>query len=194
MFFSALQWLEELLVTIHQWKELLWGFQMWKRSRSHCSSSTMLCRSEVFSQQHVKFYREYLLYCMLWMLHAAKLIICALFYFLNTHPRICLLIFTGRERKGGGWERERLHVGEKHQSFASHLCLDLGSNLQPRYVPWLGTEPITFGVQDNTPTNWATWPGLFVLPWYSYPARFPKSKWYPSLICVPIFLNCLMGL
>ena len=64
------------------------------------------------------------------------------------HPRTCLLIFRERGREG---ERE----GEKHclpligpptrdQTPNLCMCSDLESNLQP------------FGLQDDTPTNWAT--------------------------------------
>ena len=55
----------------------------------------------------------------------------------------------GRKRK---WH---IHVREKHHSVASHMCPDRGSNLQPRYVPWLGIEPPAFWWVGNAPTNWA---------------------------------------
>ena len=44
-------------------------------------------------------------------------------------------------------EREREREREKHRLVASHLHRDWGSNRQ------------RFGVQDNSPTNPATWPG-----------------------------------
>ena len=49
------------------------------------------------------------------------------------HLRTCLLIL---EKEGRGRERE----GEKHQSERSNW----GPNPQPRHVPWLGMELVTF--------------------------------------------------
>ena len=88
------------------------------------------------------------------------------------HLRKCLLIFleeeegTGRgerrEQQKGVGERER-HQYEKHQSVASHMCPDWGSNPKPRYVPWLEIQPSAFWCigwsSDQVPTNWATQPG-----------------------------------
>ena len=70
-----------------------------------------------------------------------------------------------RERQTSMRERERernISVREKHPSAASHTCLDWGVNSQPRYVPWPGIKPKPYGVQGDTPTNWATWPGLYI--------------------------------
>lgn len=65
----------------------------------------------------------------------AHLELCLLFVCLFFNPRLraCLLMFfrEGRER-----ERER--------SVASCTRPDQGSNLKPRYMPWLGTEHTTF--------------------------------------------------
>ena len=56
----------------------------------------------------------------------------------------------GRERK-----RERnINVREKHWLVASLRHPNPGLNLQPKYAPWLGTEPLTFCVWDNALTNW----------------------------------------
>ena len=61
--------------------------------------------------------------------------------------------------------RER---GRERETSTSNMCPDGGSNLPPRYVPWPGIEHATFGVQDNTPTNWPTLPGqdkVFIYIW-----------------------------
>ena len=55
------------------------------------------------------------------------------------HLRIYLLILE----TGGGGERER-HQREKHQSAASHVYPNWGSDPQPSYVHWLGIEPANF--------------------------------------------------
>ena len=56
--------------------------------------------------------------------------------------------------EGGEWrekERERnINVREKHQSVASCMCLHQRPNLQPRHMPWLGIELVTFTLQDDT--------------------------------------------
>ena len=73
-----------------------------------------------------------------------------------------------RKRKG---ERET-SMGERNQMVASHTLsnqrfypsrpgvtcawLDRESNLPPTQVPWLGIEPVTFWLQSDSPTNWAT--------------------------------------
>ena len=44
------------------------------------------------------------------------------------------------------------------------------------YVPWLGIEPVTLACQDNTLTNWATWPGLLSLPLSPTPLKLSISK------------------
>ena len=59
-------------------------------------------------------------------------------------------IYWKRGREG---ERE----GEKNQCvIASHTCLNWRPNLQPRHVPWLGIELVTFCFAGQCPTNWAT--------------------------------------
>ena len=56
-----------------------------------------------------------------------------------------------------GRKRERnIDVREKHQSVASYKCPHWGSNLQPRHVPWPGTEPATSYIAGQCPINWAT--------------------------------------
>ena len=59
-----------------------------------------------------------------------------LHFILNPYLRICLLILD-REDGGGEGERERERDREilKHQSVASCMSPDWGSNPQPRYVP-----------------------------------------------------------
>ena len=64
--------------------------------------------------------------------------------------------FFYRERKGETERERNIDVREKHQLVASRTCTNQGLNLQPKYVPWLGTEPQPFGVWGNTPTSWAT--------------------------------------
>ena len=50
-----------------------------------------------------------------------------------------------REWKGGERERERnIRVRHKYQLVASYTRPNGGSNLKPRYVPWLGLEPASF--------------------------------------------------
>ena len=54
-------------------------------------------------------------------------------------------MFIDLRERGRGVGRERnISVREKHPSGASHTCHAQGLNLQPRYVPWRGTEPTTF--------------------------------------------------
>ena len=61
------------------------------------------------------------------------------------------IAFREREREEG---RERnIDVREKHQLVASHIYNDQGLNLQPRYVPQLGTEPATSWLWEEAPTN-----------------------------------------
>ena len=71
------------------------------------------------------------------------------FPFFYSHQRTCLLILE----QGEGKKRER---GKKHQSVSSRMCPDLGPNLSPRHVPWQEPNLWPFGLQDNTPANWAT--------------------------------------
>ena len=86
------------------------------------------------------------------------------------------------EREEGREEREReeretnIDVKEKHWSFASCTCSDQGSHLQPRHVPWLGIEEQPFGVWDDAPTNWATWPGLN-LPYLQSGVKIIPNLW-----------------
>ena len=60
--------------------------------------------------------------------------------FKNPHPRILGFIDLG-------WgEARNIDMREKHQGVVSHMCPNRGLNPQP------------FGVWDNAPTDWATWP------------------------------------
>ena len=68
-------------------------------------------------------------------------------------------------------ERE-IDMREKHQLVVSYTHPNQGSNLQPRCVPWPGTEPATLGVRDDAPTAGATRPGQEAL----FRERGPKSK------------------
>ena len=61
-------------------------------------------------------------------------------FFINPHPRTCLLIFGERVREGEGekpmWDRNWLA--------ASCTCPNQGMNPQPRHVPPLGIKPTIF--------------------------------------------------
>ena len=59
--------------------------------------------------------------------------------FFNPHPRTFSLSSFWREREGK-------RKGERETLMACLLYAHGlgGSNLQPRYVPWLGIEPTTF--------------------------------------------------
>ena len=46
--------------------------------------------------------------------------------------------------------------GEKHQPVASPMRPNQEPNVQPRHVPWPGTEPVNFCSAGQQPTNWAT--------------------------------------
>ena len=50
----------------------------------------------------------------------------------------------GKEREREGQREGNISAREKHQLVASLACPDLGANPQPKCVPWLGIEPITF--------------------------------------------------
>ena len=78
------------------------------------------------------------------------------FVFFNPHPRTFFSLLLERERKG---ERET-SMREKYKLVVFHMYPDQGSNLQPMYVPWAGTEPTNFQLRDDAPTNWAQRPGL----------------------------------
>ena len=62
-------------------------------------------------------------------------------------------------------EREgNIEVRKKHWLVASHMCLDRdhshldqGPNPPLGHVPLPGIKPTTFQLQDDAPTNWATW-------------------------------------
>ena len=69
---------------------------------------------------------------------------------------------TERERQERQTEKE-ISVREKYWLVASHTCPDQGLKPQPKCVPWLGIEPTTFWCGDDAPTNWATWPGWWIL-------------------------------
>ena len=98
----------------------------------------------------------------------------------NPHPRICLLILEKGEGRGREREREMLTWERNNDQLppictltrdlthSPATCSDWGSNLQP------------FGVQDDTPTNRATQPGLFTFFWCD---RWKTLK-----------LNCTCGL
>ena len=87
---------------------------------------------------------------------------CLKHIFKNLHLRICSLL---RERKRER-ERERdiavrnTDVRGKHWLGSSSMWPDWGLNLQPRFVPWLRIEPVSFYCMGGCFTNWASWPGL----------------------------------
>ena len=83
--------------------------------------------------------------------------------FFNPHPRICLLILERqgeRETEGDGGGGEK-HEWEGETSIGCFPCVpQQGMELVPCMCPDRGSNPQPFGVRDNGPTNWATWPGL----------------------------------
>lgn len=54
---------------------------------------------------------------------------------------------------------ERRREREKHLSAASHTLPDQGSNLQPWYMPWLGSNMHLLMAQHDAPTNCITCSG-----------------------------------
>ena len=46
--------------------------------------------------------------------------------------------------------------GKKHQLVACCRCPNWGPNVQPKHVPWLGFELVTFCFAEQHPTEWAT--------------------------------------
>ena len=82
------------------------------------------------------------------------------FFILTQRHFLSLLLGRGEGRKEG---RETL-MGERSTDWlppgwaqsGDHSCLALRWNLQPKYVPWLGIEPATFQLWEDTLTNWAT--------------------------------------
>ena len=51
------------------------------------------------------------------------------------------------------WERNIDWLPPVHTWARDLMCLDWGLNPQPRYVPWPGTESVTFWLWDDAPTN-----------------------------------------
>ena len=93
---------------------------------------------------------------------------CTLIFFKkkNPHLRIYLLILErGRERKREKRGREREKGGEREKETERERLISCllhasrrGSNMQPSYVPWPGTELTTFWCM-----GWRSNPGLCVL-------------------------------
>ena len=81
------------------------------------------------------------------------------FYFKK--KRFYFFIFRGEGREK---ERERNDVREKHRSVASCLYLEREPNLQlqPRNVPQLGIEPVTFPLLDDAQSTKPHQSGLLV--------------------------------
>ena len=69
---------------------------------------------------------------------------------------ICLLIL---EREEGRERKKNSNVREKQWLVASDSHPYWGSNLQPRYIPWLGIEPSTFWYvgQCSNKLNYTSW-------------------------------------
>ena len=76
-------------------------------------------------------------------------------FFLSSPKDIFSLLF--RERR-----RESQKHWCKREAFIGSLPLvctqtkNLGLNMQPRHVPWLGIGPASLRLPVHTPTNWAT--------------------------------------
>ena len=79
-----------------------------------------------------------------------------------------LVEFRERRREG---ERE----GEKHQLVASHMCPKQGYNLG--ICPDWELNLQSFGLQDDTPTSWATPPraGLCIFIHKQLPSHMPQK-------------------
>ena len=89
----------------------------------------------------------------------------------------------GREEVEGG-ERERETCARDTSICCLPYAPQQGLNPQPRCVSWPGLNPQPFGVQDNTPTNWATWPGLWVLFLNNqFKIDIPKSSFRVAKLC-----------
>ena len=67
---------------------------------------------------------------------------------------ICLFLEIGEGRER---DKERnIYVTEKHQSVASHVLPSWGPGSQPKHMPWLEIEPVTFQFTDQHSIHWAT--------------------------------------
>lgn len=93
------------------------------------------------------------------------------FFFFNHHPRIHFYSFWRERQKGGGrgeavcggGERGRQRERQDNQLLpASSVCLMGGGTCNPGVCPDQIPKLQPFGVQEDAPTNWAswaTWPG-----------------------------------
>ena len=99
-------------------------------------------------------------------------------------------MFIDLKEKGGGGEKERERERErerweKHWLVASHTHPNQGSTLSIGMCPDQGLNLQPFGVQDDTPTNWAIWPRrepIFI-------TTNPKSSKNPGLFLSSIYRN-----
>ena len=58
------------------------------------------------------------------------------------------------------WEREReIDVGEKHWSLPTICAPTRDQTINLGMCPDQGSNPQYFGVWDDAPNNWDTWPG-----------------------------------
>ena len=73
-------------------------------------------------------------------------------YFLK---RFYLFIFREGERKGEREGEKHWHVRDTSVDCLSHTH-NQGPGLQPRHVPWLGIEPVTFQFTGWHSIHWAT--------------------------------------
>ena len=78
-------------------------------------------------------------------------------HFKRSHhlARMCL---STSERRG-----RNIHVRAKQLLAASCMHPSRGSNPQPRHTAWQKSNLQLLGVEDDTPTKWATLPGLGAL-------------------------------
>ena len=76
-----------------------------------------------------------------------------LFLFLNCSYFI-LFFFRERERDGERGGRKHV-VKERDQWVALAHAQNLGLNLQPLHLLWLGNKPVAFGFEGQCLTNWA---------------------------------------
>ena len=71
----------------------------------------------------------------------------ALFLIFEDPPVLFFTVAAPFFREGEGREKERernINMRGKHQLAASCTCPDWGRDPQPRHVPFLGIEPVTF--------------------------------------------------
>ena len=91
---------------------------------------------------------------------------------------VCLLVFLLSPERGREGEREgEKHQCEKHSSVASCTCPHQRPNPQPRHVPLLGIEPVTFPFAGQCPPTEPHQPGRECSCFKEVHTEVVKSKW-----------------